>query len=290
MLPRQRLQYLNQRCKNDIDDSNLVDGKLIYYFVNKSDIIIDSSSNHGVVYCINCQNISVKDLTLRNNGYGVYLYNTSNSNIDNNTLLNNVRRIYLIYSSNNTLQNNIANSNSWGGIELDHSSNNALSNNTASSNNNGINMRYSNNNVLSDNIVSNGNSISLSHSSDNTLQGNTANLNNWNGIRLHYSSNNNTLYHNNLINNTPYNAYDTGTDNDTDSIGDDPHPIPGGESEDRYSLMQPWTGPPQKGGLTGDDTLTAADAAIALRMAVRGDGRVTSLDALMILQAAGRAR
>jgi hypothetical protein len=50
------------------------------------------------------------------------------------------------------------------------------------------------------------------------------------------------------------------------------------------------------GDLDGDDRITSADAAIALRMAVRGeyadaadvsgDGRVTSLDALMILQAA----
>ena len=51
------------------------------------------------------------------------------------------------------------------------------------------------------------------------------------------------------------------------------------------------------GDLNGDSELTAADAAIALQMAVgartpftaadvSGDGSVTSLDALMILQAA----
>lgn len=55
----------------------------------------------------------------------------------------------------------------------------------------------------------------------------------------------------------------------------------------------------QKGDLNGDHLHTPADAAIALRMAVRGeyadaadvsrDGRVTSLDALMLLQAAGMA-
>ena len=51
-----------------------------------------------------------------------------------------------------------------------------------------------------------------------------------------------------------------------------------------------------RGDLNGDGHLTPADAAIALRMAVRGeyadaadvsgDGRVTSLDALLMLQAA----
>jgi len=71
--------------------------------------------------------------------------------------------------------------------------------------------------------------------------------------------------------------------------------------------MQPWTATPQKGNLNHDGILTPADAAIALRLAagggsascdpatlaaadVSGDGRVTSLDALMILQATGRAR
>nr|QNO45663.1 hypothetical protein LOFKPPND_00001 [Methanosarcinales archaeon ANME-2c ERB4] len=33
--------------------------------------------------------------------------------------------------------------------------------------------------------------------------------------------------------------YYTGTDSDGDGIGEDPHPIPGGESIDRFPLMQP---------------------------------------------------
>ena len=64
--------------------------------------------------------------------------------------------------------------------------------------------------------------------------------------------------------------------------------------------MQPWNEDmPQKGDLNSDGQVTAADAIIALRMAVSGghsddadtnrDGSVTSLDALMIVQAAGGA-
>jgi thiol-disulfide isomerase/thioredoxin len=146
------------------------------------------------------------------------------------------------------------------------------------------------------------------------------NSNNY-GIRMSFSSDYNTIYHNNLINNTDHNAYDSGTntwdsgsegnyyadytstDPDGNGIGSDPHPIPGGSSIDRFPLMHPWTDtPPQKGDLNRDNQITPADAAITLQLAasgsascdpatiaaadVSGDNRVTSLDALMILQAA----
>ena len=129
------------------------------------------------------------------------------------------------------------------------------------------------------------------------------------GIYLRHSSNN-TIYH------TNYNTYDSctnqwdsgsegnyysdynGTDPDGDGIGEDPHPIPGGESIDCFPLMQPWAATtPQKGDLNGDGIITPTDAAIALQLAASGaqnpaadvndDGRIASLDALMILQAAG---
>ena len=70
--------------------------------------------------------------------------------------------------------------------------------------------------------------------------------------------------------------------------------------------MQPWSeSPPQKGDLNYDGILTPADAAIVLQLAgsgsascdatmlaaadVSSDDRVTSLDVLMILQAAAGA-
>jgi parallel beta-helix repeat protein len=187
----------------------------------------------------------------------------------------------------------------------------------------GIRLDYHDNNIVTDNEISLCNcGIRLRSSDNNILTANTASYNNC-GISLRGSSNNN-IYHNNLINNTNYNAYDKhtnqldsgsegnyysdypGIDNNTDGIGDTPHPIPGGGSIDRFPLMQPWTDtPPQKGDLNGDDQITFADAVIALVIAaggsascdpatfaaadVSGDHRVTSLDTLMILQAAAGA-
>jgi hypothetical protein len=62
--------------------------------------------------------------------------------------------------------------------------------------------------------------------------------------------------------------------------------------------MHPWSETPWKGNLTSDDQITTTDAVIALQIAagsrppdprwdISGDGSVTSLDALMILWAAG---
>ena len=204
--------------------------------------------NAGQVILVNCTNITVENLNLSNTSIGVELCGTDDCKIANNTVSNNTFGIFICYSSNNLLTRNTASNNEYG--------------------------------------------IFL-----------------WDGVII-----NNTLYHNNLINNTQNthdfytNTWDSGsegnyysdyngTDPDGDGIGNDPHPIPGGSSIDYFPLMQPWTGDTsQKGDLNSDGILTPADAAIALRMAVRGeyadaadvsrDGRVTSLDALMIMQAA----
>ncbi len=47
---------------NQIDKSNLVDGKPIYYINGASDIIYDPSTNAGTFYCINCINVTIKNL------------------------------------------------------------------------------------------------------------------------------------------------------------------------------------------------------------------------------------
>jgi hypothetical protein len=75
---------LDLPLQNDIDTSNLVDNKPIYYLIGTSDIVIDSSSNAGIVYCINCDNVTVQDLNLVNNYVGVFFYHTGNSSIQDN--------------------------------------------------------------------------------------------------------------------------------------------------------------------------------------------------------------
>ena len=118
--------------RQDIDTSNTVDGKPIYYIVDESDLVIDSSSNAGCVVVVNSTNITVQDLTLANNKNGVLFVYTQDSRIENVTLINNgASGIWLQYSSNNTLiGNNITNS--YNGICLWDSGNSMLRTNTIS--------------------------------------------------------------------------------------------------------------------------------------------------------------
>lgn len=55
---------------NDIDVSNLVDGKPVYYLIGIKDAAFDSSSDAGVIYCFECNNVTITGLNLNNNSYG----------------------------------------------------------------------------------------------------------------------------------------------------------------------------------------------------------------------------
>ena len=189
---------------HDIDATNLVDGKPIYYLVNEQNQQV--SSDAGFVGVVNSINITVKNATLTKNGYGVLFACTSNSRIENVDASGNDDGIFLLHSNNNLLLNNNANSNTDDyGIYLYKSNNNRLTKNTANANNEkGIWLRSSSNNHLTNNTASynddpySGYGIFLStDANDNSLTNNTATKNGNDGICLYEGSNRNTLTSNN---------------------------------------------------------------------------------------------
>jgi len=109
-----------------IDVSNIVDGKPVYYWVNRhgNEVPLDA----GYVALVNCTEITVRNLTLTNNGEGVSLAFTRNSYISNNTLTNNSYGMYLVGSSNNSISRNNISAN-FEGIRLFHSSSDKIFNN-----------------------------------------------------------------------------------------------------------------------------------------------------------------
>ncbi len=164
---------------NDVDTSNTVDGKPIYYWVNETDRTVPSDA--GYVALVNCTGITVENLNLTKNGEGVLLAYSRNSTIANNNITSNYRDIVrLVESSNNTISDNHAVKSGFVGISMINCSHNTICRNklvrdigifivihlssssfnniyenniTASAAGVGFLVRSSSNNTLSNNVV-----------------------------------------------------------------------------------------------------------------------------------------
>jgi parallel beta-helix repeat protein len=269
---------------NDIDASNLVNGKPVFYLVNQKHLMITSATHPQVGYLalVNSTNITVENLTLSNNRQGILLAYTNNSRIRDSNIKNNVHGICLERCTNNLIYENNVTENNWDGIRFCGSSSNSISENNVTSNSDGIGIYAdSNNNVISGNdVTNNSDGIWLLSSNNNVISGNnlTNNIyagitgymkcnvfkeniiaNNYYGVYLYGGSSNNSIYHNNFVNNTIqvyaeysenfwddgypsggnyWSDYD-GSDADDDGIGDTPYIIDA-NNQDRYPLMKPW--------------------------------------------------
>ncbi|MEM3011115.1 MAG: NosD domain-containing protein [Candidatus Bathyarchaeia archaeon] len=108
--------YEIQEYINYVDTSNKVNGKPIYYWINRSNERVPSDA--GCIMIVNSSNIEIVDLKITNNHAGVQLIFTYDSVIKNVTTLNNYWGIMLFESSYNTIEECNA-SNNWCGISLD---------------------------------------------------------------------------------------------------------------------------------------------------------------------------
>jgi parallel beta-helix repeat protein len=211
----------------DIDDSNTINGKPVCYWVNHNNEQV--ASDAGYVALVNCTNITVKDLNLKNNFQGMVLAFTNNSRIQNLNITNNDHGIYLYRSCNNIIRNSYLSNNQVGislesssennivynnvtkaqeGVLLsDSSSNNITNNNIANNKYRGVLIGLSyENNIAYNNVTGNG-MAGIGISSDgkgtlekNLVQGNDL-INNTCGVQLGDTSGN-KCYHNNFVNNT----------------------------------------------------------------------------------------
>ncbi len=224
---------------NDVDTSNKINGKIIYYYINQNGI--DVPSNAGEVILVNCSYCNVTNLDLSSGTIGVEL----------------------AYSSYITISKNTLNNNNFAGIYIESSSYNTIERNTIKDNSYGIDLQLADNNkIKNNNIHKNSYGCYLYLSNINTLFGNNILYNNY-GIMFNFPSDSNTIHHNNLIDNG-YNAID---ENDNANIwyhvkkgnywGDytklypnakkillkgiwnTPYEIPNQENKDEYPLIRP---------------------------------------------------
>lgn len=116
---------------NDVDSSNTVNGKPIYYLVNRSDEQIPSDA--GYVWLNNCTNITINGCDLSDNLQGILLLFTNSTSIINNSISGNANGIYVgIYSSNSTLMGNAVKDNVNGIYLGDFSKSTTMRNNSIS--------------------------------------------------------------------------------------------------------------------------------------------------------------
>jgi parallel beta-helix repeat protein len=249
-----------QREGNIYTFTNNIKGSII---VEKDNILVDGAKYtlqgdgeiHGPtdisgmgLQIIECNNVTIKNLTIKEFTRGVRFTNSSDCLITQNILDNNSIGIEMgyvdeSYSNNNAVSGNFIKENKDAGIRLIYGSSNTISGNIIAENDEGVSIwGTSGNNIEWNNITSNNRGIYVETS----------------GINI--------IHHNNFVNNTydwwdygltpwpfqlPFsvniwddrkegNYWDTynGSDNDGDGIGDTPYELYE-NNQDNYPLMEP---------------------------------------------------
>ena len=135
---------------NDVDASNTVNGKPVYYWVDMQNMTVPSDA--GYVALVNCEGITVQGLNLTNNEQGVLLEHTTGSNVTNNILTYAyTANIYLEYSSSNIISGNnitLAQNGVADGILLSSSSGNIIFGNNITNNGDGVVLSSSSGNLI----------------------------------------------------------------------------------------------------------------------------------------------
>lgn len=159
----------------DIDSSNMVDDKKVYYLDNEENLVISPSTypDVGILALVNCNNITVQDLQLTSNGQGVILAFTTNSKILRNRITSCHNGILLFSSSNNELTDNVI-TETYRAIQISRTSkNNMINSNNVTNNEQGILLFDSTSNTFIGNYVENNSiCIGFSSSSNNMIRGN----------------------------------------------------------------------------------------------------------------------
>ena len=258
-----------------------------YDSVNVTDNRV-AHNQYGIWLHTSNYSIIIGNVITSNNRTGVYWRENNGTIILHNTISDNAYDgVFMINATYSIVRENTITSNNQSGISLSDSSGNIIIKNTISNNFDGIYSFYSNGNIISGNhIEANDESgIFLDVAFNNSISGNSLKSNGYgiypNGCGIYLlESLNNTIYHNDFVNNPQHvyddswyspdvspsvNTWDDGypsggnywrdyTDVDlysgpyqnetgSDGIWDHSYVIDG-NNQDNYPLMNPWVVPP----------------------------------------------
>ena len=174
---------------NDVDVTNTIDSKPIYYWINQQNKAVPSDA--GYIALVNCTGMTVQNFDLVNNGQGILLVATTNSIMTKNRIANNGNGIWLAASSNNSISENIITNNGYDAVYVYNSTNNNIIANTIANNGRGAIrlLTGSYNNISENTITNNGEGINLEGSHSNNINANIITNNNGTGIDFFGSGN-----------------------------------------------------------------------------------------------------
>jgi len=194
----------------DIDTTNTVDKKPIYYWVGRSYETVPSDA--GCIGIVDSHHITVNGVEIRNNYQGVLFAYTTDSVIEDSVLSDNFRGIRLDHSSGATVEDNEVSADSVG-IVLSYSSGNNLNGNEVSGDTSGIYLYYSSDNNVNGNVVSGGEKgINLRNSGGSILSGNVVSSG---GIGIHLSYSGSSTVTGNVVSSDHNGIYIWGTSSNT---------------------------------------------------------------------------
>ena len=236
---------------HDIDTSNTVNGKPIYYLTDQSNIVVDPSTfpNIGYLGIIDAANILVKNLTLAGNGQGLLLVHVTNSTIKNVNISNSTEGIYMYGSTSNNITDNVIANNSGAGINMESSQNNTFQGNFLSNNSEALYLHGSHGNFIRNNtIANNGGGIYMDYSKENIVYHNNFINNTWQAKTYGYSDKWDNGFEGNYWSDyTDVDSYSEPYQNETGSDGIWDHPyVIDGNNKDNYPLVSPywyWSNP-----------------------------------------------
>ena len=227
----------------NIDSTNTVDGKPIYYLKGVYDVELNSVNSYkdaGFIGIIGSDKVTIKDLAFSHNSHGIlvvdstntviqnvdisysgqaiYLYYSDYGTITDTTVANNDRGIYQYYSDSSTITDNTIQDNNYG-IHLFHSEGSTIKDNTVTGNNQAIYLMNAGSSTLTCNsVTSNKYGFHVNLSPSSTVSDNTANDNTGYGISIvdwsYYTTvTNNTITNNNEGLSVKFNSFITVTGN-----------------------------------------------------------------------------
>jgi parallel beta-helix repeat protein len=139
---------------HDIDTTNLVNGKPVHYWKNRTGGVVPLGA--GEVILANCTEVIVENQYLINGSVGIEVGFSENIVVINNNIsYNNMFGIYIEHSNYINLSNNTVISIEWEGISIYYSNNISLFDNFIFKSGDAIRMTHSNDNIIVGNHVTN---------------------------------------------------------------------------------------------------------------------------------------